>query len=191
MRIPEVFSLIFNYEKNPNEKEHKYIVMRKILDENLAEKDDFATIVENHDSIIKNLMPLLDKDYDTIEERLVDIYNYPEIMSEYASLCEEYKYDTISDDDSEYDDSEEEDINDVPELIDTSSDSEEDTNDVPELIDTSSDEMEEDDKKCKPNAYDYALIKCSRLESLVKANIMLTMISIGLSVFNFSYNFKL
>ena len=98
MKIPDVFPLIFDYETNAEDRESKYELIRTIIDNSLADKVDFKTVIDNHKTIVCELSKLLLEEPDEIEIRLVDIYNYPEMLKEYRDSLEKYAYESMDDD---------------------------------------------------------------------------------------------
>jgi len=102
MRISELFPLIFEHEKTKDAREEKYVIVRTILDEKLADKDDFISIIDNHSNIVVEVAHVLGETQDVIEERLTDIYNYPYIKAAFGERLIEYKPLEESEDEEDY-----------------------------------------------------------------------------------------
>jgi hypothetical protein len=91
MRIPEVFTYIYDNEENAKAKENKYRIIRTILVECLANKNDFRSVIENHDYIVVQVSKVLKQRDSVIDMHLVEIYNYPEIYETYSDLLKPYE----------------------------------------------------------------------------------------------------
>lgn len=173
MRVPDVFPMIYDYEFDSSDREEKYDLIRCILDKKLADKGNFKTVIENHDTIKKEVAASLNVTEDFVEEMLTDIYNYPEIMMTYKDDVSKFEYEVL-DDDTDHD-SEDED--------------EEDEDDEEEEDEDEDDEDDEDDEKYSQEAeeriievdYDSSI---SRIEKKVKLNLVVSCLTLGISILN-------
>lgn len=174
MRIPDVFPLVYDYDSDQDEREFKYKVLRTILDTGLVDKNEFITVIENHKEVVAAVASAMDSEEEWVEELIVDMYNYPEIMQEYGALLDEYRYEVLDDSahDSDEDDGSESDEDDTE--TDTTSNSEDE-----KVI-----EVEEDDVML-PEEF---VAELEKIKVEVRTNNAFASISIGISLFNLSFS---
>jgi hypothetical protein len=119
MKIADVFAHIYDNEtpndqlktrKQIKDRERKYQIIRTILVEKLADKNDFSHVIINHDDIVERVAELTGEDKVAIDAALIEIYNYPEIIAEYTDIIDEDL--KFGDDDGEDQDDDEEDEDD-------------------------------------------------------------------------------
>lgn len=128
MRVPEVFSVIHEQESNYYLRERKFTIIRAILTERLADKNDFKSVIEKHTDIVKRLNIITVMSEPEIEEALIDIYNYPVIREEYDELVKDFVFEIIKDEEGQLNDDTEIDEDDEhePESEDDDDDDDED-----------------------------------------------------------------
>ena len=201
MKIPEVFPLIFDYEKNIDHREQKYTIIRMVLDMGLASKEDFQSMIENHDNIVTNVSEVLNESKDYVEANLVGIYNYPEILAEYNSILGKYKcFELGQEDDSDDEDydpcieeEEEDGDNDNDNDNDNNNDSEggsgeEDVSNTIEHRSVSSHEITADEE-AESDAEEKVIFvedntNIKNVERLLKVNVFMSFVCMGVSIAN-------
>lgn len=168
MKIPEVFPLIFDYETSADDRESKYQLIRAIIDNSLADKGDFKTVIDSHETIVSEVSKLLKEEPEEIESLLVDIFNYPEILEEYNDSLEKYAYETIDDD-----------------PIDT----EDDDADADDEADDEAEEDDDEEVDYKP----FIVVESDRLQALeriVAINAVITVVVSVLNIVSIFYTYK-
>jgi hypothetical protein len=128
MKIADVFAHIYDNEtpndqlktrKQIKDRERKYQIIRTILVEKLADKNDFSHVIINHDDIVERVAELTGEDKVAIDAALIEIYNYPEIIAEYTDIIDEdLKFGDDDGEDQDDDDDEEDDDDDDDESSD-------------------------------------------------------------------------
>ena len=98
MRISDVFSMIHTNEFDISDMEEKYDLIRFILDKKLADKADFKTVILNHNTIKKEFALSKNISEDYVNELIIDIYNYPEIIIPFKDILSKFKYEILDDD---------------------------------------------------------------------------------------------
>ena len=119
MKVADIFAHIYDNE-TPNEqlktrkqikdRERKYLIIRTILVEKLADKNDFSHVIINHNDIVERVAELTGEDPVTVDTALIEIYNYPEVLAEYSDIIDEdHKYEDEHEDDEDDEDYEDDD----------------------------------------------------------------------------------
>ena len=169
MKVPEVFPLIFDYETSADDRESKYQLIRAIIDNKLANKNNFKSVIENHETIVSEVSKVLNEEPEDIEALLVDIFNYPEVLDEYGDSLEKYVYETVDDDPIDTDEEEEDD------------DDEADADDEADDDDEDEDDEEEDYISIsKP----FIIVESDRLQALEKIVAINALVTVFVSALN-------
>lgn len=163
MKVQDIFSIIFDNEKN-NKRRDKYDVIRTIIEKKLVDDDDFGNVIKNHDNVVKQLSWHMDIMDDVIEMFLITIYNYPQVYAKYEDILADYKVDH-----------------------ETSDEDEDDETNTDEDDETSSDEDEEDTKTNSKNDEKIVVVDESapvKFSRRIDITLSVSIISLCVSIFN-------
>lgn len=187
MKIADVFAYVYDYEKKGKFRELKYLILRTILVEKLANKKDFGNVIKNHDAIVEQVAKLIKQDDEYVDAALIEIYNYPEVYKKYRDvLNEELQFDEVlPEDDTEDDDTEDDDTDDHEDT------EEDDTEDTEEDEANDEDTESEDDDTKDIDDDNIHLIEVDMNESgyktinkKVNMVMLLSVITTGVAIFN-------
>lgn len=103
MRVPEVFSMIFENEKVAD-RHLKYEIFRTILDQSLVDKNNFVSVIESFPRICEDVADLLNTPEEDVRNALLDVFSYPDIRTKFQHDLEIFNI--FVDKEEEYDEGE-------------------------------------------------------------------------------------